>query len=81
MYCTRSNSSRSTRAKKVRRIFRRRMKFVIAEGGYCDYDDESIGEIEFPLRYIHLVQPCVPKELPQLDIDLLINGRMYHIST
>jgi hypothetical protein len=55
------------------------MKFVIAEEGSCDYDDESIGDIEFTLRYIHIVQPWVPKELPQLDIDFFINGRMYCI--
>jgi hypothetical protein len=56
------------------------MKFFIAEGGSCDYDDESIGDIEFPLRYRHLVQPWVPKELPQLDTYFFINGRMYHIA-
>jgi hypothetical protein len=56
------------------------MEFFIVEGGSCDYDDESIGDIEFPLRYTLLVQPWVPKELPQLDTDFFINGRVYHIA-
>jgi hypothetical protein len=45
MYFARSNSSRSTRDEKLRRRFHRRMEFFIAEGGSCDYNDESIGEI------------------------------------
>jgi hypothetical protein len=47
-YFTRYNSSRLTKAEKVRRIFRRCMKFFIAEGGSCDYDDESIGDSNIP---------------------------------
>ena len=42
--------------KKVRKRCRRRMKYFIANGGSCNYDAESIGDIEFPLRYRHLVQ-------------------------
>jgi hypothetical protein len=60
--------------------FHRHMKFFIVEGESCDYDDERIGGIEFPLRYKHLVQPWVPKELPQLDTYFFINGRMYRIA-
>ena len=60
-YCTRSNSSRSTRAEKVRRILCRCMEFFIVEGGSCDYDDESIGDIELSFRYRHLVKLWVPK--------------------
>jgi hypothetical protein len=54
--CTRSTGSRSTRLEKVRKIFCIRMQFFIANGGSCNYDAESIGDIEFPLRYKHLVQ-------------------------
>ena len=56
------------------------MLFCIANKGSCDYDVESIGDIEFPLRYRHLVQPWVPKELPQVDTYFFIDGRMYHIA-
>ena len=53
---TRSTNSRATRSEKVKKIFRRRMKFFIVNGGSCDYDGESIGDIEFPLRYKYLVR-------------------------
>ena len=62
--CTRSAGSISTRFEKVRKIFRRHMQYFIAIGGSCNYDDESIGDIEFPLRYRHLVQRWVPNKLP-----------------
>ena len=55
-HSTRSTGSRSTRSEKVRKTFHRRMQFFIANGGSCNYDDESIGDIEFPLRYLYLVQ-------------------------
>ena len=32
------------------------MQYFIANGGSCNYDVESIGDIEFPLRYRHLLQ-------------------------
>ena len=53
--CTRSTSSRSTRSEKVRKIFCIHMKFFIANRGSCNYDAESIGDIEFPLKYRHVV--------------------------
>jgi hypothetical protein len=56
------------------------MQFFIANGGSCNYDVESIGDIEFPLRYKHLVQRWAPKELPEVDTDFFIGGRMYHIA-
>ena len=46
----------STISEKVRKLFRRCMQYFIANGGSCNYDAESIGDIEFPLRYRHLVQ-------------------------
>ena len=54
--CTRSTGSISTRSEKVRKRFRRRMQYFIANRGSCNYDAERIGDIEFPLRYINLVQ-------------------------
>jgi hypothetical protein len=56
------------------------MQFFIANGGSCNYDAESIGDIEFPLRYKHLVQRWAPKELPEVDTDFFIGGRMYRIA-
>ena len=54
--CTRSTGSISTRSEKVRKIFRRGIQYFISNKGSCNYDAESIGDIEFPLRYRHLVQ-------------------------
>jgi hypothetical protein len=54
--CTRSTGSRSTRSEKVRKIFCIHMQFFIANRGSCNYDAESIGDIEFSLRYRHLMQ-------------------------
>ena len=54
--CTRSTGSRSTRLEKVRKRFRTRMQFFIANRESCNYDADRIGDIEFPLRYKHLVQ-------------------------
>ena len=54
MSITRSNRSRSTRGEKVRRKVCRHMVLFLFEGGSCDYDDERIGDIEFPLSYRHM---------------------------
>ena len=80
MCCTRSTSSISTRSEKVSKRLCRCMQYFIANGGSCNYDAESIGDIEFPLRYRHLVQLWVPKKLPQVDTNLFINRRMYRIA-
>jgi hypothetical protein len=63
---SRYDTQTRTRGEKVRRKFCRRMEFFLAEGGSCSYDDESIGDIEVPLRYKHLVKQWVPKELPPI---------------
>jgi hypothetical protein len=49
--CTRYTGSRSTRLEKVRKRFRTCMQFFIA-----NERSWSIGDIEFSLRYKHLVQ-------------------------
>jgi hypothetical protein len=64
-----------TRGEKVKIKFCRRMKCFLAEGGSCSYDDESIGDIDVPLRYNHLVKQWVPKELPPIDVDFVVNNR------
>jgi hypothetical protein len=69
-----------TRGEKVRIKFCRCMKCFLAEGGSCSYDDESIGDIDVPLRYKHLVKQWVPKELPPLDLDFVVNNRTYRIA-
>ena len=56
------------------------MQYFIANEGSCNYDAMSIGDIEFPLRYRHLVQRWVPNKLPQVDTYFFINGRMYRIA-
>jgi hypothetical protein len=56
------------------------MQFFIANEGSCNYDDERIGDIEFPLRYKRLVQRWAPNELPEVDTDFFIDGRMYRIA-
>jgi hypothetical protein len=68
-----------TRGEKVRIKFCRRMKHFLIEGGSCSYDDESIGDIDIPLMYRHLVKQWVPKELPPIDVDI-VNNRTYHIA-
>jgi hypothetical protein len=70
-----------TKGEKVRIKFCRRMKFFLVEGGSCSYDDESIGDIDVPLRYNHLVKQWVPKELPPIDVDFVVNNRIYRIAT
>ena len=79
-YITRSNRSRSNRGEKVRRKFCRHMELFLSKGGSCDYDNESIGDIEFPLRYKHLVKRWLPKELPQVETYFFLNGRIYRIA-
>ena len=64
----------------IGRKFRRRMEFFFSKGGSCSYDDESIGDIEVPFRYKHLVKQWVPKELPPLDTNLFFNNKIYHIA-
>ena len=56
------------------------MQYFIANGGSCNYDAERIGDIEFPLRYRHIMQQWVPNKLPQVDTDFFINGSMYRIA-
>ena len=56
------------------------MEFFLKGGGSCSYDDETVGDIEVPLRYKHLVKQWVPKDLPQVNIDFFVNERIYRIA-
>ena len=59
--CNLSRTGRLTRGQRTRRKFNKRMKFFLAQGGSCSYDDETGGNIEVPLRYQHLQKHWVPK--------------------
>ena len=69
-----------TKGEKFRIKFCRCMKFFLAKGGSCSYDDESIRDIYVPLRYKHIVQQWVPKELPPIDDDFVVSNRTYRIA-
>ena len=71
----------STRCQNIRRKFHKCMDFFLVEGGSCSYDDETIGDIEVPLRYKHLVKQWVPKDLPQLSTYFCMNERIYRIAS
>ena len=70
----------STRCQKIRRKLHKRMEFFLVEGGSCSYDDETIGDIEVPLRYKHLFNQWVPKDITQLNIYFCVNERIYRIA-
>ena len=53
---SRPKRARSTRCQKIRSKFNKQMDFFLAEGGSCSYDDETIGNIDVPLKYKHLVK-------------------------
>jgi hypothetical protein len=69
-----------TRGEKVRIKFCRHMKIFLVEGRSCSYDDESIGDIDVALRYKNLVKQWVPKQLPPIDVDFVVNNKTYHIA-
>ena len=77
---SRSTQARSTRCQKIRRKFEKHMNFFLQGGGSCSYDDETVGDINVPLRYQHLVKQWVPSDLPQVNIDFCVNERIYRIA-
>ena len=77
---SRSTRARSTRCQKIRRKFDKRMNFFLQGGGSCSYDDETVGDIDVPLRYQHLVKQWVPSDLPQVNTDFCVNERIYRIA-
>ena len=77
---SRYDTQTRTKGKKFRRKLCRHVEFFLVEGGSCSYDDESIGDIDVPPRYKHLVKQWVPKELPPIDVDFVVNNRTYRIA-
>lgn len=71
---------RSTRCQKIRSKFNKRMEYFLAEGGSCSYEDETIGDIDVPLRYKHLGKQWVSKDLPPLNTDFCLNERIFRIA-
>jgi len=39
--------------------------------GSCSYDNESIDDIEVPLRYKNLMKQWKPNDLPEINIDFM----------
>ena len=56
------------------------MEFVLAGGGSCSYDDETVGDIDMPLRYKQLVKQWVHRDLPQVNTNFCVNERIYRIA-
>ena len=77
---SRSTWVRSTRCQKIKRKFNKRMNVFLQGRGSCSYDDETVGDIDVPLRYKHLVKQWVPRDLPQVNIDFCVNERIYRIA-
>ena len=77
---SRSTRARSTRCQNIIRKFNKRMNFFLKGGGSCSYDDETVGDIEVPSRYKHLVKQWVPRDLPQVNTDFCMNERTYRIA-
>ena len=56
------------------------MEFFLKGGGSCSYDDETVGDINVPLRYQHLVKQWVTRDLTQVNTDFCVNERIYRIA-
>ena len=56
------------------------MHFFLVEGGSRSYEDETLGDIEVPLRYKHILKQWVPKDIPQLTTYFCVNERIYRIA-
>ena len=54
--------------------------FFSQRRGSCSYDDETIGDIEVPLKYKNIVKQWVPRDLPQVNADFCVNERIYRIA-
>ena len=56
------------------------MEFFLRAGGSCSYDDETIGDIDVPFRYKHILKQWVPRDIPQLNTYFCVNERIYRIA-
>ena len=77
---SRPKRGRSTRCHNIRIKFNKQMEYFVRGGWSCSYDDDTVGYIEIPLRYNHLVKQCVPMDLPQFNTDFCVNERIYRIA-
>ena len=77
---SRSTRARSTRCQKTRRKFDKRMNFFLQGGGSCSNDDETVEDIDVPLRYQHLVKQWVPRDIPKVNTNFCVNERIYRIA-
>ena len=57
------------------------MKFFLKGGGSCSHDDETVGDIDMPLRHKHLVKQWVPSDLPKVNNNFCVNERIYRIAS
>ena len=78
--CSSSTRARSTRCQNIIRKFSKHMDFFLTGGGSCSCDDETIGDIEVPLRYKNLVKKWVPRDIPQVNTTFCVNERIYIIA-
>ena len=74
-----STRARSTRCQKIKREFDKCMNFFLQGGGSCSYDDETVGDIDMPLRQQHLVKQWVPRNIPKVKTYFCVNERIYRI--
>ena len=77
---SKSTRARSIRYQKIKRKSNKHMKFFLKGGGSCSYDDETLGDIDVPLRYKHLVKQWVPRDIAQVNTDFCVNERIYRIA-
>ena len=56
------------------------MNVFLQGGGSCSYDDETVGDIDVPLRYQHLVKQWLSSNLLKGNTDFCVNERIYRIA-
>ena len=56
------------------------MKFFLAQGGSCSYDDQSKGDSNVLFKYKHLQKQWFPNELPPINTYFCVGERIYRIT-
>ena len=74
---SRSKRAISTRCHKIRRKFNKHREIFLKGGGSCSYDDETISDIDVPLRYKHPVKQWEPRDISQMSTYFYVNERIY----
>ena len=75
-----SQSRRSTRGQNIKNKFNKQMKFFLAQGGSCSYDDKSEGNSDVPFRCKYLQKQWVPDELLPINTNFCVGEGIYHIA-